>query len=229
MSQLTAPPETLPGPADPTDARPWRWAGGLALAHLVLLFAGFSQEVAVTHGTSLSKLQDEYGSADLTRVFTGGYVEAMSFVVLVPALVLLARLFGRRTETGRVAAQSFLALGIVYAASTLAVGFAPGAAAMYAAHHHVSIGSIAMVNDIRNYGYYLQVAVSLAMMLALGVAALAERVHVRWVGWVGVVGGGVGIAVTPLAQNATGMLELVWWLGLAVLCLRGAPTRRARS
>jgi len=220
MSQLTAPPPT----ATRTDARAWRWAGGLALAHLVLLFAGFSQEVAVTHGTSLAKLQDSYGSADLTRVFAGGYVEAMSFVVLIPALVLIARLFGRRTETGHVASQTFLALGVIYAASTLATGFAPGAAALYAAHHHVSVGSIAMVNDIRNYSYVLQVAVSLATALALGVAALAERIHVRWVGWGGVVIGAAGIVLTPFAHDAVGMVWMIWWAGLGVLLLRGVPT-----
>jgi hypothetical protein len=210
-----------------TDHRPWRWAGGFALAHVVLLFAGFSQGVAVTHGTSLTKLQDSYGGANMTRVFTGGYIEAMSFLVLVPALVLIARLFGRRTQTGQVAAQAFLAFGLIYAASTLAVGFAPGAAAIYAAHHGVPIGTIAMVNDIRNFGYFLQVATSLAMALALGVAALAERIHVRWIGWVGAVVGAIGIVATPLAQNATGMAELVWWVGMAVLLLRGAPTAPA--
>jgi hypothetical protein len=100
---------------------------------------------------------------------------------------------------------------------------------MYAAHHDVPIATIAMVNDIRNYGFYLQVAVSLAMALALGVAALAERVHVRWVGWGGVTIGALGIVITPLAQNAASMLELVWWVGLGVLLLRGVPSSVARA
>jgi hypothetical protein len=225
MTELIAP--TSPNRTDPSE-RPtlWRWAGGFALAHVVVLFAGFSQEVQVSHGTSLAKLQDSYGGANMTRVFAGGYVEAMSFVFLVPALVLIARLFGRRTETGQLAAQSFLAFGLIYAATTLAVGFAPGAAAIYAAHHGVPIGSVAMVNDIRNYSYFLQVAVSLVMALALGIAALAERIHIRWVGWGGVAIGVVGVVVTPLTQNAIGMVELIWWVGLAVLLLRGAPSVR---
>ncbi|MGN6301679.1 MAG: hypothetical protein ACTHN8_11385 [Angustibacter sp.] len=207
----------------------WRWAGGLALAHVVLLFAGFSQEVVVAHGDSAAHVQRVYGGANLTRVFTGGYVEAMAFVVLVPALVLLARLFGRRTETGRVASQSFLALGLAYVASTLAIGFAPAAAAIYAAHHGVATETIATVNDLRNYSYVLQVALALAMTLALGVAALAERIHVRWVGWLGVGLGAVGVVATPLAHNAIGMAQLVWWVGLAVLCLRGTPRGSASA
>lgn len=224
MTQLTTDPTRTSGRTqkDP-DTRAWRWAGGFVLAHVVLLFAGFSQEVAVTHGTSLTDLQDKYGSADMTRVFAGGYVESMSFLVLVPALVLLSRLFGRRTELGRIGAQTFLAIGLVYTAGTLAVGFAPGAAAIYAAHHHVPIGTIAMVNDIRNYAFYLGVAMTCAMMLALGVTALAERVFVRWVGWCGVVLGAVGIVVTPFAQNAVSMVWLVWFVGLGVLALRRRP------
>jgi len=223
MTQLT----TAPTQADPESSRPtrtlWRVAGGLVIAHVVLLFAGFSQEVAVTHGDSLATLQDKYGSADMTRVFTGGYIEATSFLVLVPALVLLAQLLGRRTEAGRVAAQSFLAIGIAYAGATLAVGFAPGAAAIYAAHHHVPIGTIAMVNDIRNFSFYLGVAMSAAMMLALGIAALTDRVLVKWVGWCGVVLGAVGIVVTPFAQNAISMVWMVWFVGVGVLALRGGP------
>jgi len=224
MTQLTTTPTHAGPDAERSPRTLWRIAGGFTLAHVVLLFAGFSQEVAVTHGTSLTELQDKYGSADMTRVLAGGYVEATSFLVLVPALVLLARLFGRRTETGRIAAQSFLALGIVYAAATLAVGFAPGAAAIYAAHHHVSIGAVAMVNDIRNYSFFLQVATTCAMMLALGVAALTERVLVKWVGWCGVVLGAIGIVVTPFAQNAISMTWIVWFVGLGVLALRGGPS-----
>jgi hypothetical protein len=152
-----------------------------------------------------------------------GYVEALAFLVLTPALVLLARLFGRRTELGRVAAQTFLGLGIAFVGSTLAVGFPPAAAALYAAHHGVDTGAIAMVNDIRNYAFYLGVAMTCAMMLALGVTALAERVFVRWVGWCGVVLGAVGIVVTPFAQNAVSMVWLVWFVGLGVLALRRRP------
>lgn len=230
MTQLIAPSHSTADTGASTspgtdDARTWRWAGGLALAHIVLLFAGFSQEVASQKGDSPAEVQHAYGAANITRVFAGGYVEAMAFVVLVPALVLVARLFGRRTETGRIAAQSFLALGLVYVASTLAIGFPPGAAAMHAAHHGVAADTIATVNDLRNYGYVLQVAVVLAMTLALGVAALSERIHVRWVGWLGIVVGGVGLVLTPFAHNAIGMVQIVWWVGLGVLCLRGAPRR----
>ena len=207
-----------------TDPRPWRWAGGLALAHVAVMLVAFSQEgVVLEHGASTNKVQHDLAAASLTRMYAGGYVESMAFLVLVPALVLIARLLGRRTEVGRVAAQTFLGLGIACVASTLAVGFPPAAAAGYAAHHSVDAGAIAMVNDIRNFSFVLQVALLAGMTLALGVAALTDRVHTRWIGWGGVAVGAVGLAVTPFAHNAVSMAWMIWWVGMAVLLLRGAP------
>ena len=183
----------------------WRVGGTLAIAHVVLLFAGFSQGVLTDPGDSAETLAATYAGANIGRVFAGGYVEAMSFVVLVAAVVVIARLVGRRTEAGRLASGTFVALGITYAAATLAVGFAPGAAALAAAQHGVDIHTMAMVNDIRNYSFVLQVALSAAMALALGIAALVERLFVKWIGWVGIAFGGLGLVVTPFAHNAVSL------------------------
>jgi hypothetical protein len=226
MSAEITPTSTLtPSPTIRTRVL-WRAAGGLALAHVVLMFAGFSQEAATEQGTPVADFVRIIGGADATRAFAGGYVEALSFLVLVPALVVLARLFSRRTDVGRVASASFLAFGTAYVASTLAVGFAPGAAAMYGLQHGGDAGAASMVMDVRTFAFYLQVATTCAMALALGVAALAERVHRRWVGWGGVGFGAVGLVVTPFAQNATSMVWLIWWVGLGVLCLRGSGEPR---
>jgi hypothetical protein len=198
-----------------------RVAGGLALAHVVLMFAGFSQESATEHGTPLADFARIIGGADSTRTFVGGYIEALAFLVLVPALVLVAVLLGRRTEVGRIAATTFLALGAAYVASTLAVGFPPGAAAMYGLQHGADAHAASMLMDVRNFGFYLQVATSCAMALSLGVAALAERTHTRWIGWGGVAFGAVGLVATPFAHNVVSMGWVIWWVGLAVVLLRG--------
>src|SRR5690348_2045070 len=104
MAQFTEP--VVPSPAVTASTgerfvpiRPrtlWRVAGGLALAHVLLLFAAFSQEVSVEHGDSPAGVMQVYGGANLTRVISGGYVEALSFFVLTAAVVLVARIFGRR-------------------------------------------------------------------------------------------------------------------------------------
>jgi hypothetical protein len=202
-----------------------RLAGGLGLAQVVLMFAGMTQEVMVDHTTSLAKLQHDYGTADITRVFGGGYVEASSFLLLAPAIVIIARLFTRGSESTRVAAQTFLALGVAFLASTLAIGFAPGAAAMYGVQHGADIHSVAMVNDLRNFSYYLQVTIQGGMAVALGLAAILGRTWSRSVGWGGVVIGGAIVVGTPFAQNGLGMLWLIWWVVLCVLLLRGRVSR----
>jgi hypothetical protein len=175
----------------------------------------------VAHDTPPAQLLHDYSTANLTRVFAGGYLEALSFLVLVPALVIMARVFGRGSEATRVAAQSFLALGVVWVAATMAVGFAPGAAAAYAAHHGADAANVAMVNDIRNFGYLLQVAVQGAMAVALGIAAVLGRQWTRVAGWGGVAVGTAILVGTPFANNGLGMLWLLWWVALAVLLIRG--------
>ena len=208
-----------------SDAARWRWAGGLGLAHLVLVIGAFSLEQveAVEHGSAPAAVLRVYGGVSVTRVELASYVEAMAFLPLLAALVLLSRLLGRRTETGRVAAQSALGLGIAYIASTFAIGFPPLTAAVYAAHNGVDAGTLTTVNDLRNYGFLLQVALSAAFALALGIAATAEHQLTKWVGWGGIAVGVGGLAVSPFAHNAISMAWMIWWLGVCVLCLKGGP------
>jgi uncharacterized membrane protein YbhN (UPF0104 family) len=183
MAQFTEPaaatPQLTRNVPQQLSATVWRVAGGLALAHVILLFAAITQEAMVDHGDRLSTIQKVYGDANLTRVLAAGYVEAVSFLVLTAAVVIIARLFGRRTETGRLAAGTFLALGVAMIASTLAVGFPAGAAALYGSQHGAALADVAMVNDMRNFGFYLQVALQAGMDLALGIAALAEAPHIQ--------------------------------------------------
>ncbi|MGA8247145.1 MAG: hypothetical protein WB797_09585 [Nocardioides sp.] len=218
MSTITTPADV---PVRTTTGTLWRVAGGLALAHVVMLFAAITQEVMVSHDTSPATLMDKYGSANLTRVFTGGYIEATSFVVLASAIVVVARIFRRGSEGAQVSAETFLALGVTLVAATLAVGFAPGAAAMYGAQHGADAHTVAVVNDIRNFGYQLQVMIQGGMAVALGLAAVLGRRLRRWAGWGGI---GIGVATiigTPFANNGLGLLWYLWWVGLAVLLLKG--------
>jgi hypothetical protein len=221
MTQLSNHPNVAIHTTPPTTTIR-RVAGGLALGHVVLLLGAFALEgvAAAQHGTSPTKLVDLLAGTSLSRTLGAGYLEALSFFVLMPAIVGISYLFSRRTTVGRLAARTFAAFGVTFVASTLAVGFPAGAAALYAAHHGVDAGSIATVNDIRNYSFVLQVALNAAMALALGAAALAERVHTRWVGWGGIVVGVGGLIAVPFAHNAVSSAWMIWWVGMAVLLLR---------
>lgn len=178
MAQAAIPAPLSGGATSTASTRskaPWRWAGGLGLTHIVVMLAAFSFEgVAVEHGTPAGRMLHLYGAVSDSRVELGSYVEAMAFLPLLAALVVLTRLLSR-TETARTAAPVALGLGVAYVASTFAVGFPPLTAAVYAAHHGVDAGTLTTVNDVCNYGFLLQGALSMAFTLALGVAALAGR------------------------------------------------------
>lgn len=216
----------IEGPA--SGSALWRVGGALGLTHVVLMFAAITQEVMVSHGTSAATLQDKYGDANLNRVFAAGYVEAVSFVVLAAAIVVVARIFRRGSEGAEVAADAFLALGVTFVAATLAVGFAPGAAALYGAQHGADAHTVAVVNDIRNLGYQLQVMIQGAMAIALGLAAVLGRLMNRWVGWGGIAIGAATLVGTPFANNGLGLIWYIWWVGVSVLLLTGG-SKRARN
>lgn len=220
---------TIPAPVGNTytnsdERRRWRWVGGFGIAHVAVMLGAFAVEGVASggHGTPASTVLHTYGGVSVSRVELASYVEAMAFLPLLAALVVLARLLSR-TETGRAAGQVALGLGIAYVASTFAIGFPPLTAAVYAAHHGVDAGVLATVDDLRNYGFVLQVALSVAFALALGIAAIAERQFIKWMGWGGAAVGTVGLLATPFVHDAIGMAWLVWWVGLCVLCLRGGP------
>jgi hypothetical protein len=227
MTQVT---ERVDTPIESPRISPtmWRVAGGLALAHVVVLFAGFSQEKSVLLTDGPHTVARVYGSGSLGRIFTGGYVESLSFLILLPALVFLARAFGRRDEGARWASQTALGAGVVFIANTLTVGLPAGAAAVYGAHHGLAGGgTLALVNDVRNFAFYVSLVTLGAAALCLGIAALRDGVMTRWVGWGGVVVGAL-LLLGPVGQrwadtiNATSMLWMLWWVGVGICLIRQA-------
>ncbi|WP_104522543.1 hypothetical protein [Blastococcus atacamensis] len=205
----------------------WRVAGGLALAHVVLLFAGFSQERTTALGDDLDEVRYALAEGSLTRSLAGGYVESLAFVLLLPVLVFLARSVGTRTPVGRWAAGTSLVAGVTYVAITLSTGMAAGAAALYGGHSSVDLETARMVADVRNFAFFLSLLVLALQAAALGVAALSDRFSPRWTGI-----GGVAVGVVLLVGVAGAALELhgyaslvwtVWWVGVAIALIRNAP------
>jgi hypothetical protein len=82
-----------------------------------------------------------------------------------------------------------------------------------------------MVNDLRNYSYYLQVTIQGGMAVALGIAAVLGRAWHRSLGWGGVVIGAAIVVGTPFAHNGLGLLWLIWWVYLCVLLVKGRLPR----
>ena len=91
MSTTTAPPRPVPGYPHPVVAR---WAGGLALAHVVRdarRLRARGRGVASSTARPPPRSSTPSPTSRMTRTLAGGYVESLAFIVLVPALVLVAQ------------------------------------------------------------------------------------------------------------------------------------------
>ena len=206
----------------------WRVAGGLAIAHVVLLLAGFSQERSTILGGSVTDARHALAEGSLARSMFGGYVESFGVVLLLPVLAFLAHAVGTRTAVGRWAASTSLIAGVTYVAISLASGMAAGAAALYDAHHGGDLATAVMVEDIRNFAFYLSLLVLGLQAIALGIAARSDRFSPRWTGVGGVVVGilmmagvaGAGLGLHDFAS----LIWTVWWIGVGIALIRNAPT-----
>ena len=205
----------------------WRLSAGLAVGHVVLMITG----VLLQQTPSLTEGKDgiirSFTNGDMTRILTGGYVELLAFVMLVPVVVFLAREVGHRTDQGRWASTSAGAFGIGYVAMTVGAGFAPGAAALWGAHSGLDPTTALAVNDVRNVAYLLGLALLGAHALGLGAAALFDGWATRSVGWGGVATGTVMLGSVPFAAaglaDVSSLVWIVWWLALAVQMVRATP------
>jgi hypothetical protein len=209
----------------------WRVAGGLAIAHVVLLLAGFSQVRSSALGDSSSVARHGLVESNLARTMAGGYVESLSFVVLLPVFAFLVHAVGTRTAVGRWAASTSLIAGVCFVAITLAAGMAAGAAAVYGSHHGGDLATAVMVSDIRDFAYALSMLVLGLQAIALGVAAHSDRFSPRWTGVGGVVVGILLMAGTAGARlglpDYASLIWMVWWIGVAIALIRNAPTSTA--
>jgi hypothetical protein len=204
--------------------RLWQIAGILAIAHVVLIPIGIALQGSPLLSDGRAGIVESYVEGDMARTFTGGVLEACGFLLLIPALVFLARAFGRRTEAGGWAAQTGLMCGLAYVAVTFAVGFPAGAAAMYGAQHGLGVDAAFALNNVRIFGYFLSLLLLGGSTLGIAVSALADGVHRRWIGGFGVVTGVALLASTPLAgigqQDWGTLVWMVWFVGVGVLALR---------
>ena len=213
----------VPSTAPRLPSALWRVAGALALAHVLLMLVGIITSGTPTLHEGQEGIEHSYVEGSLTRIFTGGYIETIAFVLLIPVLVFLGRAFGGSAAASW-ASQSAAAAGLGYVAVVVGSGFAAGAASAWGAAHGLELELALTINNIRNFAYFLSLALLGAHAVGLGLAALSDRRMTRWVGWGGIGTGAVLLTATPAAaiglQDYATLVWLVWWVGLGVLMLR---------
>lgn len=204
--------------------RLWQVAGGLAIAHVLLIPMGIFLQAGPLFADGVRGIEEQYVGGDLTRSFTGGILESFGFILLVAVLTFLGGALGRTTEAGHWAARTGLACGLAYVAVTFAVGFPAGAAAMYGAQHGLDVATAFALNNIRIFSYFLSLLLLGASTIGFAAAALADGVHPRWFGAFGLATGVLVMASTPLAgigqQDWGTLVWMVWMVGAGVLMLR---------
>jgi len=202
----------------------WQIAGALGIAHVVLIPVGLAMQRSPLFSDGTAGIRDAYVDGDFGRTTTGWLIESFGFLLLVPALVFLARALGRRTEAGHWAAQTGLMCGIAYVAVTFAVGFPAGAAAMYGAQHGLDVEAAFALNNLRIFGYFLSLMLLAGSTLGIALSATTDGIHRRWVGGFGMVTGVALLASTPLSyvgqQDWGTLVWMVWFTGVGVLLLR---------
>jgi hypothetical protein len=205
--------------------RMWRVFGALAIAYIVLVFvpipgSGTTPEL----GSSRAEVVKHLMNGSMPGKFAGGYEQALSALVFLMAALLLARLVRGSTEWTGWLSSMMSATAIINVASTLTVGSAAGAAAIYDGHHGAPVETVTMLNDVRSFAFFLSIADLGVFTACAGAAMLVTRTMPRWLGWSGI-GTGVLclIAVAGArngAHNIANLVQFVWWIALAVLALR---------
>jgi hypothetical protein len=206
--------------------RLWRVAGALALAHVVLMFAGAPSTPLL--GDSPANVVSAYVTGSMARMYAGGYVEYLSFLVFLVGSLLIARLLRGRTEASGWLAACIGGAGITYVAVTIAAGFSAGAAALYDGHHGAPLTTITSVNDIRNFAFFLSAGVLGVFTAAVAAAGQVTRSLPRWLCWAGYVVGTAMVAAVPAARAGSmdyvTLLWTLWFVVFAVVALRGPRT-----
>ena len=223
---------SIPNPSP--GRRLWTLAGVLALAHLVVMFGSFAlQRVAPLDASSVT-IRADHMDWSMTKGFSGGYLTALSYLLLLAFAALFARLLRVRTEvSGWLTSTMLVAVGVAVAVTY--AGMADVGAALYDGHHGASLETVTALDHAHWFNVFLATLALGLFTAATGGAALVSRVLPRWVGWSGVV---VGVlCMLAVAGAGAGLVDTVtlvwtlWFIALAIAALRrgargdGAPTR----
>jgi hypothetical protein len=210
----------------------WRTFGGLVIASIVLswaalAFEGFTPEL----GSSHSDIVKHLAQGAMPARFAGGYLEAVGTLVTLFAALLLARLLRGKDEFSGWLASGIGATAVLGAGSALIVGYPAGAAAIYDGHHGASVETLAIVNDIRNFAFFLSITILGCFTACIGAAILRTRALPRWLAYSGFVIGLLCVlsvaAARGGAHNLASLAQTIWWLALGIAALRqrsNAPT-----
>lgn len=206
----------------------WRLLGALVIGSVVLSWAAIAVEGTTPGlGSSPATVVKHLMHGGMPARFAGGYLEALSSIVVLFAGLLLARLLRGTTELSGWLAAGIGATIVLNVGSALIVGFPAGAAAIYDGHHGASVQTVTMVNDLRNFAHFLSITLLGVFTACVAGAILATRALSRWLAWSGFAVGLLCVVSVAGARSGVhdvaGLVQTVWWVALGIVALRYRP------
>ncbi len=171
----TAPPR----PRVPTDETVGtRIGAACGLAAIVLTSAGFAlvaSAVASFHSPDGDVLA-YYAGTGLARTVSGGLIQALGLLLLLPFAAMLAARVRTPGPAGDVLGPTARMAATVYVSISLAPGMSAGAAALWLAHFESpDPGIVLALNDLRSLSYFVALLAYGVFLVAAGSAGLAFR------------------------------------------------------
>jgi hypothetical protein len=209
--------------------RLWRVAGVGCIAHVVLLFGGYSQMRSAGFGTDPASLVQTYRQAAPAKLYAGGILVTLAMLVLVATATLIGRLLRGSGEASGWFATLIPTVAAVAVTVTLAGSYVGAGGAYFAASHGYAADVVAALHEASKYADFITMICFGVLALSVGAAVLASGVLARWFGWLSLAVGIVGVASGNAVILDKGTLVWVAWLIiLGVVSLR-APARLART
>jgi hypothetical protein len=210
--------------------RLWAAAGGLALAHIALMFGGFTLTPVARLGNGQGAAVATYRGSSLTAAGVGSAISLLGFVAFLCAALLLARLLRGDTETSRWIAGVCAAAGTLYVGLTFALPYAASGLARYGAQHGMAPEIVTALGDLHWFGDDMAAVMLGVFTLSLALLIWTTRTLPRWVAVGGLVAGACCLAnaVFPpedLLDDIT-LIWMIWFVLLAVAALRAGRNRR---
>ncbi|MBO0979171.1 hypothetical protein [Microbacterium sp. SD291] len=217
---------------DRTDRGLRRSAGAGALIYVASFVAATFLTGQPTVHDGQESIEHTLVETELGFAYAGMYVLTLGFLVLLPVMIFLSAALGRRSALSSWAARTAAAVGIAYIVIIVGVGFSAGAAALWGLEHGLDLPSVLSLNNVRNFAYFVATPFMGMYAIAIGVAALGDRVLVRWMGWGGVVVGAAFLLAIPAAAIGVQYampIWLLWWIGNGIVLLRRRPVAAEAS
>ena len=208
------------------NGRLWRVAGGLAIAHVVIAFTGAALEKSPEIGATASTREAAFAHSSISTVLAGGYLDYLGELAFLAAALLIAQLLRGRDVLPRWLSSCIGATAVASTVIVIGVASPAGAAAVYDGHQGIGLDVLTVVNDVRNFAFFLYVGVLGAFALAVAGAIRVSGLLPRWLSYTGFAVGTLCL-ISPALQsvwsavNSAILLWFVWLVALSAVALRG--------